>query len=385
MGPVAVAPPAVAAPKVRGIAGRWRALRDALLADPRFQRWAAAFPPTRPLVRREARALFDLCAGFVYSQILVACVRLDLFEALAEGPCDAAALARRIGLPAESAERLLAAAAALRLVERRGPAGWGLALRGAALRGNPGVAAMVRHHELLYADLADPVSLLRGEASATRLAGYWPYAGAASAADLAAGDVAAYSALMAASQPLVSDDVLAAWPFRRHRHVLDIGGGEGGFLMALATRAPHLACTLFDLPAVADRARARLAAAGLGARIAVVGGDLRSDPLPGGADLVTLVRVLHDQDDDDARALLAAVRRVLPSGGHLLIAEPMSGTPGAEAAGDAYFGFYLMAMGRGRPRSPAAIAALAREAGFGRVAVRATRRPLLVRVVVAQA
>ena len=42
--------------------------------------------------------------------------------------------------------------------------------------GNPGIAAMVEHHAALYADLADPVALLRGDESDRRLARYWPYA-----------------------------------------------------------------------------------------------------------------------------------------------------------------------------------------------------------------
>ena len=49
--------------------------------------------------------------------------------------------------------------------------------------------------------------------------------------------------------------------------------------------------------------------------------------------------------------LLRAIRRALPAGGTLLIAEPMSGVRGAEPIGDAYFGFYLLAMGSGRPRT----------------------------------
>ena len=40
---------------------------------------------TSPIAERNARALFDLCAGFVYSQILFACVQLDLFRLLADG------------------------------------------------------------------------------------------------------------------------------------------------------------------------------------------------------------------------------------------------------------------------------------------------------------
>ena len=54
--------------------------RDRVLASPRFQAWAAAMPLTRPIARKRARALFDLCAGFVYSQVLVACVRRELHE-----------------------------------------------------------------------------------------------------------------------------------------------------------------------------------------------------------------------------------------------------------------------------------------------------------------
>ena len=35
---------------------RWLALRNRLLANPRFQRWAVDFPLTRPLAQRRARA-----------------------------------------------------------------------------------------------------------------------------------------------------------------------------------------------------------------------------------------------------------------------------------------------------------------------------------------
>ena len=50
----------------------------------------------------------------------------------------------------------------------------------------------------------------------------------------------------------------------------------------------------------------------------------------------------------------------------------MSGTAGAEPIADAYFGFYLLAMGTGRPRTAEELAALLATAGFSRV--RAGRR-----------
>ncbi|MFO1057937.1 MAG: methyltransferase [Dongiaceae bacterium] len=376
--------PAPALPAPAGARERWLALRDRLLASPRFQRWAAGFPLTRGIARRRARALFDLTAGFVYSQVLLACVRLRLLEALRDGPQAAAPLAVRLSIPIDGCERLLRAAAALRLTAPRAGGRWGLGDLGAALLGNPGAAAMVEHNALLYADLRDPVALLRGEAGATALGDYWPYAGAALPGALAADRVAAYSRLMAASQPMIAAEVLDAYPVGRHRCLLDLGGGEGGFVAAAAARAPALQLMLVDLPAVAARAEARLAGAGLAGRVQVLGRDFVRDPLPRGADLVTLVRVLHDHGDSAVAAILRAAHAALPPGGTLLIAEPMSGTPGAEPIGDAYFGLYLLAMGSGRPRSAGDLAALLRAAGFSSTGNRPVRQPLLTSVIVAR-
>ena len=364
---------------------RWLAVRDRLVASPRFQRWATAFPLTRPIARRRARELFDLCAGFVYSQVLLACVRLRLFDFLREAPRDVGAIVHHCALPREAVERLLAAAASLRLVESRSDGRYGLGVLGAALAGNPGVASMVEHHALLYADLHDPVALLRGDREATALGRYWAYAGNPQAAALGAAQVADYSELMAASQPLVTREILAALPLNRYRSLLDVGGGDGSFLCAVAQQAPALELALFDLPAVAERARARFASAGLAARVNVQGGDFRRDELPRGADLVTLVRVLFDHPDATVLELLAAVRRALPAGGSLLIAEPMSGTEGAEPIGAAYFGFYLMAMGRGRSRTPADFEALLARTGFGRLRVLRSPSPLQTGLLLAEA
>lgn len=363
---------------------RCLAARDRLLASSRFQRWAASFPLTRRIAERRARALFDLCAGFVYAQVLLACVRLRLFDILLEGPQALPVLAQRLALSPEATERLLAAAVSLRLVARRGQGRFGLGPLGAALAGNPAIAAMIEHHPLLYADLHDPVALLRGERPATELGRYWAYASAERPADVAAERVAAYTALMAASQSFIADDVLEAYPFHRHHCLLDIGGGDGTFLAAVAARAPSLRLVLFDLPPVAERAFARFAEAGLAGRAQAAGGDFLVDPLPAGADIISLVRVVHDHDDAAVLTLLRSVHGALPRHGALILAEPMAGTPGAEPVGDAYFGFYLLAMGRGRPRTLEELSRLLRQAGFARVEEVRTRRPLLTRIVLAR-
>lgn len=365
---------------------RLQAAANAAIASPRFRRFAARFPLTRPIARRRAKAVFDLVSGFVYSQVLLACVRLDLLGMLAEGPLSEDALRLRIGLPAEGLQRLIDAAIALQLLARCRDGRLQLGNVGAPIAGDPGIAALIEHHALFYADLRDPVALLRDGARVDgELARYWPYCANRAGTGFAPERIAAYSQLMSTSQSLIASEVLDAWSMRRHRRVLDVGGGDGTFLTAVATRWPHLDGFLFDLPPVAERAATRFAAHGLGARTVVVGGSFLRDPLPLGADLVTLIRVLHDHDDASVMTVLRAVRAALPADGQVLIAEPMSATPGAESVGDAYFGFYLLAMGRGRPRTPARIGELLLAAGFTRPRLIPTAMPMQTSVVVADA
>ena len=366
----------------RGWREVWLTFRNRLIANPRFQRFAGDFPLTRPIARRNVRDLFDLVAGFVYSQILSACVSLGLFDLLAEGPAPIGGLAARLGLTESAAERLLKAAAALKLTERLADGRFALGPLGAALRGNPAVQAMIEHHALLYADLADPVALLRGEATDRALSHFWAYT---ADRDPSAERVSSYSSLMARSQALVADDIFDAYAIDRHHHLLDIGGGDGVFLSEAARRAPRLTLSLFDLPAVAARAGERFDAAGLSDRVHLRPGNFLRDPLPGGADVMSLIRVLHDHDDGAVTMILRKARSSLGPGGVLLVAEPMSDTPGALPAGDAYFGFYLAAMGRGRPRSASELSGMIRQAGFARVKTVPTRFPLLVRLLVARA
>jgi len=133
------------------------------------------------------------------------------------------------------------------------------------------------------------------------------------------------------------------------------------------------------------RGAAALGAAGLSSRLQVTPGDFFRDPLPTGADLVSLVRVLHDHDDEPVRGLLRRVHDAIAPGGTLLVVEPMAGVPGAEPVGEAYFALYLLAMGSGRARTPAELERLLREAGFRAIRHHAVRSPIRTGVISATA
>ncbi len=360
---------------------RW----NALVATDDFQRWSAKFPLTRPITMRRSRALFDIVSGFVYTQTLSACVELELFEFLASGARTIEEIAEHTALSPASTERLLNAAVSLRLLARRRYGRFAIGPLGAPLVGNTGVLALVRHHRLAYQDLVDPVELLRtGADYRTELSRYWSYADAPRPQSIDDTRVAAYSEIMAATLPPVAAEVLDGYDLSRHECLLDIGGGEGVFLSLVGQRHSHLELRLFDLPAVAARARQRLDAAGLGERARCLGGNFHADPLPAGADVCTLVRVLLDHDDASVMRLLHRVRAALPSGGTLLIAEAMAGAKGAETVGDAYFSFYLLAMGKGRARRASELHQMLKSAGFRKSREIATRFPIQTGLIVAE-
>lgn len=373
---------------------RWLNARNRVLANPAFQRFAMRNPLMRRTARTHANAMFAVISGFVQTKALTATVDAGVIRRLAEGPARTGELAQGAGLSLEAMQRLLGAARAIDLVEMAAPDLWVLGQRGAALSSNQGALAMIEHHKLFYDDLADPIALLKGGRGRGRLAHFWTYAPAAgqgrpATEDAASwqgsgdGAVAPYSALMAASQPMVAEQVLDAYHFDRHQCLMDVGGGHGAFLAEVAQRHPRLSLKLFDLPAVVEGAKAKLAARGL-SHVALHGGSFRDDPLPQGADVISLVRICHDHDDDVVRALLKKAFAALPPGGRLIIAEPMAGTAGAEVMGDAYFGLYLWAMGSGRPRTVAAYLALLAEAGFGSAREVTTALPMVTRLIVAQ-
>jgi demethylspheroidene O-methyltransferase len=337
-------------------------------------------PGLRSIARSRARQVFDLVAGFTYSQVLAAAVELGILDHLADKSQDLSALSVRTGLSEAAASRLIRAMVALELAEEVVPGQWMLGRHGAVIQADCGLQAMIRHHRLLFAGLADPVALLRADrCEETALSRFWTYARGGSPTHQSS---SAYSELMAESQAMIAREVLTAYDFSRHRAVLDVGGGHGAFLRTLATRHPRLQLGLFDLPAVAQDCAASAERSPPAEGWAVHPGDFFSDPLPPGFDCITLVRILHDHDDEDALRLLRAVCAALPAGGRLIIAEPMAKTRGAEAMA-AYFEFYLWAMGSGRPRAPDEIGALVGRAGFRRWALRRCKQPVICSLIVA--
>ncbi|MDJ0643871.1 MAG: methyltransferase [Erythrobacter sp.] len=365
---------------------RWKARRNALFASRSFQYWTARLPFSRSIARSRAGSMFDHIVGFSYSRVLLAVVESGLLEHLKDGPIAASRIAAEAGLSDEAALCLLRAARALDVAEEVLPDQWMLGQQGAVLAANEGAQAMIRHHRLLYRDLAEPLELLRKDRrEATELSTYWSYAGALQGTAERGRETTEYSQLMAASQHFVADEVLATFRFPKRGRLLDVGGGHGAFLKRIGAAYPGLQLGLFDLPEVVEAGRDGLADAVGRDRLSCHPGNFFEDAIPGGYDFVTLVRILHDHDDGPAQDLLRNIRESLEPGARLMIAEPMARISGAEPMGEAFFGLYLWAMGSGRARSPKEIRSMLLHAGFSRVRTVPTPQPVVASIVLAQA
>ena len=158
-----------------------------------------------------------------------------------------------------------------------------------------------------------------------------------------------------------TEPVIDAYDFSAFRTVVDVGGGNGLALAAILKRHPAVKGVLFDLPAVADRARSTLSATDVHDRLRIEGGDFFSG-VPAGANAYVLRHIIHDWEDRDAIAILNECRKVMAPGGRVLIVEmviPPAGEPG--------FGRWLdlmMLLVAGRERTKEEYSRLLSEAGL---------------------
>jgi demethylspheroidene O-methyltransferase len=370
------------------------------MVSPALYQWSVSNPLTRWFTQKRTREVFDLMAGFVHFQVLLNCLRLGVLARVHQSPCTLRELALHVGLPEDRLDRLVWSAVSLKLMDQRSEGRYGIGSLGVLVVSYPGIEAMVEHNALLYADMSDTPKMLQSQegVAQAKMHQYWPYtlgqtSESAPFEKQTTGEgeggqtspsrqTERYSQLMSVSQNFVIQEILSNYDFAQHRRVLDIGCGLGRFASTLAQSVGSLELMLMDLPAVVELTQSAHVNTDYFSRLSFVPGSFKTDPLPVGMDLVTLVRVAHDHSDSDVFELLRKIHAALPSKGSLLLAEPMADPRGARQ--DAYFHFYLMAMGEGRLRTPQKLSDMMLEAGFTRVELLSNPMPTHARILIAQ-
>ena len=319
-----------------------------LVAKPSFHTFIKRIPIIRRLALNDGKIIYDLVAGFVYSQVLLAIIELRLIDFLITGKKEIDEISRFTRLPDDKCILLCNAAASIGLLKKNKDSSYRLTRIGAAIKGVSGLDKMILHHKMFYRDLIDPVKLLNKNFN-TELRNFWTYV--PSTKKITEEEAKNYSELMGVSQYIVAEETLNLVNLNPFKSLLDVGGGNGAFILEVRKRYPNLILNVFDLPSVIEAAKPKISHLGDKSEINLIPGNFIEDNLPDGNDLIFLNRVLYDHNDINMELLLMKIYDALSPGGQLIISEPMAGNDNPTRSGDAYFGFYTLAMTSGKPRS----------------------------------
>ncbi|HLV35669.1 MAG TPA: methyltransferase [Spirillospora sp.] len=107
------------------------------------------------------------------------------------------------------------------------------------------------------------------------------------------------------------------------RRVLDIGGGHAAYSIALCRQHPQLTAVVFDSPQALVTGQRLIVAENMAGQVSVQAGDLMVDDLGTGYDAALLFNIIHGFLPDQNLALLQKAARALNPGGMIAILEQL--------------------------------------------------------------
>jgi hypothetical protein len=307
--------------------------------------------------------LRSLITGYEASQVIYVAARLGVADLLAEEPRTAEELAEALHVDQGALHRVLHALAALGLLAHLGGSRYAITGPGSRLRA--GVPGSLRAVALLSGERSYRAwggllhSVRTGETAFRHVFGVGTFEYMAAHPETAG----FYNEAMAAGAAERAAAVVAAYDFSAGGTVVDIGGGHGTLLIAILSAKPAARGVLFERESVAPGARARIEAAGLGSRCAVVAGDFfQSVPEDGGVYLLS-----HNWDDQRCGTILANCRAAMPPRAKLLVLEqvlPERFEPSPEAVRASMADLHMLAITGGQERTAGEYRRLFAAAGF---------------------
>lgn len=278
-----------------------------------------------------ALRLFDLIQSHRVTAVIHVAARLGIAELLRDGARTLGELARATGADERSLGRLLTALSTIGICERTGEGSYALTEMGAGLDGEAEQSFKswaIFEAEMLsksWSGMLESVMTgktaaeLQGFASSFELMGRTPE------------NVDKFNLAMTELTRLVTPDILRSYDFSGTSHLMDVGGGSGELLGAIAQQNPKLRGTVFDLPRCAEAAGRHLQQIGVSDRVEFIAGDFFKS-VPAVADAIILKSIIHDWNDARSISILRNCREALPSNGKLLLVERLM--PEKPAAND---------------------------------------------------
>jgi DNA-binding HxlR family transcriptional regulator len=278
-----------------------------------------------------ALRLFDLIQSHRITAVIHVAVKLGIAELLRDGPRPLDELAKATGADERALGRLLTALSTIGICEKSGKDAYALTEMGAGLDGAAAQsfkAWAIFEAEMLAKRWSGMLETVMTGKTAAELQGF------SSSFELmgrAPEEVEKFNAAMTELTRLVTPAILRSYDFSGISHLMDVGGGSGELLGAIAQQNRKLRGTVFDLPRCAEAAGKHLQRIGLGDRVEFVAGDFFRS-VPAVADAIILKSIIHDWNDARSVSILRNCREALPDGGKLLLVERLM--PEQPAASD---------------------------------------------------
>jgi SAM-dependent methyltransferase len=254
-------------------------------------------------------------------RVVLAAIRLDVFETLASGPMSAAELAQRLNADARGVRRLIDALEPLGYIKRQGDrcANTSMTIKW-LLRSSPtSFAPYFRYWGAIIPKLMDDLEASIKQGRAPRNLYDWIEHEPEVSRDF-------QEALISLANFALGDVIgKLQLPPAAARRLLDVGGGHAMYSVALCQKYPQLSAVVFDSPQALATGRANIDRAGLADRVAVQTGNFFRDDLGSGYDAALLFNIVHGCSPDQNIELFRKAGRALNPGGQLIVLEQLAG------------------------------------------------------------
>lgn len=263
--------------------------------------------------------LWRMTSGCLLSQAIHIATKLDIPGLLKDGPKSSVELAQATNTHAPSLYRLLRALASAGIFVEDDQRSFELTPLGQLLRrdvpGSMAAAGLLFGSTLQWETLGELLySLQTGKPSFEHHFGMniWQYYSSHPE------EWELFQYAMSSFSAAESHAILQAYDFSPFQTAVDVAGGQGQLLVSILKAYPAIRGTLLELPDVVRQAEGVFKAADVDGRCEAVSGDMFVS-IPADRDLYIMKTVIHDWQDEQARALLQQCHAAMPAHAKLLV------------------------------------------------------------------
>jgi len=251
----------------------------------------------------------QMARGFMNSRILLTAYELELFTALGDESATSAEVARSLGTDDRATDRLMNALCAIGLLQKEDDRFSNTPLAARFLvKGKPDYAEGMMHIANLWGTWSTLTDAVR---AGTRTVP-WPEG------EQGKKWIDAFIAAMHWFAGQRAHEIVGLIDMDGVSRVLDVGGGSGAYSMAFVAAKEGVTARVFDLPNVIPLTEKYIEQEGFSDRVDTVAGDLTTDELGAGYDLVFVSAIIHANSVEENERLIRKCADAVNPGGRVV-------------------------------------------------------------------